>query len=60
MNRKSNFLIVLLSAALTIAALFASVGKPPYMKKYHHSSSYGHCQHHHPADEVQPAIPPTQ
>lgn len=36
MNRKSSFLIVLLSAAITIGTLFATVGKPPYMRHHSH------------------------
>lgn len=43
MKHKSKFLIVLLSAAITIGGLIATVGKPWYVK--HH----GHC---HPTEKV--------
>lgn len=35
MNRKSSFIVFLVSAAITVGILGATVGKPPYLK--HHS-----------------------
>ncbi len=40
-QRRSKFMIVLASAAITFATLFAIIGKPAYAK---HSPSFGHCQ----------------
>lgn len=39
MNKKPKFLVVLLSAIITFATLFATVGKPPIMKH----SKIGKC-----------------
>lgn len=41
MKRKPSILIILFSAAITFAALFATIGKPNFIK-YH--SQFGHCE----------------
>ena len=41
MNRKTKFLIVLLSAIITFGTLFATIGKPYYAK---HHPPFGHCE----------------
>lgn len=41
MKRKPKFLIVLLIAIITFGTLFASVGKPPYLKHY---KAFGNCE----------------
>ena len=41
MKKKSKFLIVLLTAIITFGTLFATVGKPTYMK---HLPPFGHCE----------------
>lgn len=36
MKRKSNFIILLCSTAITIGTLFATLGKPFYMKNHNY------------------------
>jgi hypothetical protein len=37
MKRKPRFLIAVASAIITFGVLFATVGKPKYMNKFHHN-----------------------